>query len=235
MEEPGYTNNSTHGTIPLIEARKANEIIMRLLRQRLCMLCAALLSLGMFLALSGTTFAMPNHAKVVSSDPGINATIAQAPGKVTVTTAENMKPGPTNSNLFVYGPSGELISQGDAKVDLNNPTRMSVNIKPEKNGVYVVRWITMSSDDNDPAQGAYVFTVGTAAGSSTPQAQPTAIPRPPASTTPTANASNGSTSIWTAVITGLIALLVGLGAGFGLGRSRKAAIVVKEPEGTTVG
>ncbi|GCE24002.1 hypothetical protein KDK_78020 [Dictyobacter kobayashii] len=88
-----------------------------------------------------------------------------------MTTAENMKPGATNSNLFVYGPSGELISQGDARVDLNNPARMSVNIKPEKNGVYVVRWITVSAQDGDPDQGAYVFTVGPAASGTTTQPQ----------------------------------------------------------------
>ncbi|GLV55268.1 hypothetical protein KDH_21150 [Dictyobacter sp. S3.2.2.5] len=207
---------------------------MRLLRQRLCMICVAILSLGIFFALTGTSFAMPNHAKVSSSNPGINSTIAKAPDKVTVTTAENMKPGPTNSNLFVYGPSGELISQGDAKVDLNNPMKMSVNIKPEKNGIYVVRWITVSSDDNDPAQGAFVFTVGSAAGSSTQQAQPTPAPKASAPAAGAASSSNGGSSIWTAVISGVIALLVGLGAGFGLGRSRQPAPAANEPTRTPV-
>jgi len=207
---------------------------MRLFRQRLSMLCAAFLSLGIFFALSSTSFAMPNHAKVLSSDPGINATIAQAPTKVTVTTAENMKPGPANSNLFVYGPSGELISQGDAKVELNNPMKMSVNIKPEKTGVYVVRWITVSAGDGDPDQGAYVFTVGSAAGSSAPQAQPTAAPKSPGSTTAETSPSNGGLSIWASVIAGLIALVVGLGAGFGLGRSRKPTTTIEEPEQTPV-
>ncbi|GHO89760.1 copper resistance CopC family protein [Dictyobacter formicarum] len=206
---------------------------MRLLRQRLCMICATFLSLGIFLALSGTSFAMPNHAKVMSSDPAINSTIAQPPSKITVTTAENMKPGSANSNLLVYGPSGDLISQGDAKVDLNNPKQMSVAIKPEKNGVYVVRWNTVSSDDNDPDQGAYVFTVGSAAGSTTAQAQPTATPKSPATTAATST-SNGGATIWTSVISGLIALIVGLGVGFGLGRSRKATPSVNEPTQTPV-
>ena len=206
---------------------------MRLLRQRLYMICATFLSLGIFMALSGTSFAMPNHARVTASDPAINSTIAQAPSKITVTTAENMKPGPANSNLFVYGPSGDLISQGDAKVELNNPMKMSVNIKPEKNGVYVVRWTTVSSDDNDPAQGAFVFTVGSATSSTTAQAQPTAAPKPPA-TTATTSPSNGGLTIWTSVISGLIALIVGLGVGFGLGRSRKPASIVTEPTETPV-
>ncbi|GCE08381.1 copper resistance CopC family protein [Dictyobacter aurantiacus] len=207
---------------------------MRLLQQRLCMICATILSLGIFFALTGTSFAMPNHAKVSSSDPGINSTIAKAPNKVTVTALENMKPGPANSNLFVYGPSGDLISQGDAKVDLNNPKQMSVNIKPEKNGVYVVRWTTVSSDDNDPAQGAFVFTVGTATGSSAQQAQPTAAPKASAPAATTTSSSNSGPSIWTAVISGAIALLVGLGVGFGLGRTRQPAPTADEPTRTPV-
>ncbi len=74
------------------------------------------------------------HAAVVDSNPKMNSTItlAKLPTMLTVTTAENMKPGASNSDLFVYGPSGQLMSQGDATVALNNPMHMSVAIKPDK-------------------------------------------------------------------------------------------------------
>lgn len=195
---------------------------MRLPSSQLRLICLSVVSLGLFFTLIGTALASPMHAKVISSDPAANSTLKVSPKKITVTTAENMKPGAANSNLLVYGPSGELISQGDAKVDLNNPEKMSVDIQPEKNGVYIVRWTTVSAADNDPDQGAFVFTVGTSASSSTPaQAQPTTISKPAA--TPATHASDNTPANWIPIVTGLIALLVGLGVGVGIGRGRKPA------------
>jgi copper resistance protein C len=197
-------------------------IIMVHARQYLRFLGAALLSLGLFFAIVSPLFAQPNHAKVISSDPAINSVIKQAPTKITVTTAENMKPGATNSNLQVYGPDYALISQGNAVVGLNDPTKMSVNVKPEKNGVYIVRWYTVSADDGDAAQGAFSFTVGTAA-STIVTAQPTTAAQAPSSAS---TSSSSGTPLWVPIVTGLLALLVGLGAGLGFGRRRKS---VSEP------
>lgn len=169
---------------------------------------------------SGTVFA---HAKVDGATPGIGATVSTAPTSISVHTAENMKPGAQFSNLFVYGPGGDLISQGDAKIPLSKPNEMSVAIKPEKDGVYVVRWITVSSDDGDPDQGAFTFTVkssatGSTTGSSTQGASP-------AKAAPASNTSSFPTL--PVIITGLIALLVGLSAGFGIGRNRAATSTLK--------
>jgi hypothetical protein len=133
-----------------------------------------------------------------------------------------MKPGAQFSNLFVYGPSGDLISQGDAKIPLSKPNEMSVAIKPEKDGLYVVRWITVSSDDGDPDQGAFTFTVKSGATGSTTSSSTQAANTQKAAPV----ASTSSFPTLPVVITGLIALLVGLGAGFGLGRNRTAAPVL---------
>lgn len=181
----------------------------------------ASLSLLLFVA-AGTAFA---HAKVLSATPGIGSSIATAPTTVTVMTAENINPDPKLSNLFVYAPNGDLISQGDAKVSLNNPREMSITIKPSGDGIYVVRWITVSAEDGDPDQGAFVFTVKAgAAASSTGSASATTAGTPastPNSAT-SAQASSGS-PVLPAVIAAIVALLVGLGAGFGLGRRGAAA------------
>ncbi|GLV56064.1 hypothetical protein KDH_29080 [Dictyobacter sp. S3.2.2.5] len=188
--------------------------------QRLRLLSATILSLGLFFAFAGTALAQPLHAKVISSDPAINSVIAQAPTTITVTTAENMKPGPANSNVQVYGPDGALVNNGDAKVSLNNPTKMSVTIKPEKtNGTYVVRWTTVSAEDGDPDQGAFVFSVGSTSTGASTQTQPTPAPKPTAPTSTTASAS--STPLWISIVTGIVALVVGLGAGMGITRMRK--------------
>ncbi|MFL5665930.1 MAG: copper resistance protein CopC [Ktedonobacteraceae bacterium] len=170
---------------------------------------AALFSLGLLFVIAGTVSA---HAKVLDAIPAIGSTITQPPTKVTVHTAENINPNPKLSNLFVYGPSGDLISQGDASVPLSNPKEMSVAIKSDGNGVYVVRWITVSALDGDPDQGAFVFTV-----------KPTAAATPVASTGPTTTQTNtsgsGGTPLWATILIGVVALVVGLGAGLGIGRT----------------
>ena len=185
------------------------------MRRSLQGLSAIFFSIGLLLmAFVGSASA---HAKVLQSDPGIGSTIGTAPSQITVTTAENINPDPKKSNLFVYAPTGELISQGDASVPLNSPKNMSVKIKPGGDGVYVVRWITVSADDGDPDEGAYVFTVK--AGAAT-----TAAPAPAKPVTPTVAPNNTSNPVVPAIVTGIIALLVGLGGGFALGRNRTGAV-----------
>ncbi len=187
---------------------------------------ATVLSLGLLLFVAaGTAFA---HAKVLSATPGIGSTIATAPTTVTVMTAENINPDPKLSNLFVYAPSGDLISQGDAKVSLNNPREMSITIKPSGDGIYVVRWITVSAEDGDPDQGAFVFTVkagatGTTASSTGSAPATTAGTSTSTPSAATSTQASSSSSVLPAVIAAIVALLVGLGAGFGLGRRGAAA------------
>ncbi len=172
-----------------------------LLYRHFHLLSALVLSLGLLFAVAGAVLA---HAAVIEANPPMNSTIAlnQLPRTITVKTAENMKPGVANSDLFVYGPSGKLISQGDATIPLNDPMHMSVAIKPDKTGVYVVRWKTVSADDGDPDEGAFGFTV-TATSSSHAVAATTGTPT------------------WAPILAGIIALLVGLGVGIGIGRAKK--------------
>ncbi|QBD83309.1 hypothetical protein EPA93_48055 [Ktedonosporobacter rubrisoli] len=185
---------------------------------------ALLLSTGLMLIVAvGSASA---HAKVPSATPGIGAVIATAPTSVAVTTAENMNPDPRKSNLFVYSPTGELISQGNAKIPLDHPKEMSISIKASGAGVYIVRWITVSADDGNPNEGAFIFTVnpnkvmGTtrvAAKSTTPA---TKAPAPSAGTLP----------FVPLIATGAIALLVGLGVGSAIGRSRSNATLATTGE-----
>lgn len=188
---------------------------------------AAMIGLGLLCVTGGLAFAapaLPAHAKVLSSDPAIGSTIAQAPTKVTVFAAENINPDPTKSNLQVYGPSVDatdtLISQGNAQVSLSNPKEMSINITPNTghtNGVYTVFWKTVSADDGDPASGSFTFTVNANAVAATPTPAPSTTT--PASTN---NTSTSGTPIWVPIVAAIVALLVGLGAGLGLGRRKPA-------------
>jgi methionine-rich copper-binding protein CopC len=178
---------------------------------------ATLLSLGLLIMMVGIASAhstYPTHAKVLKAIPAIGSTIAQPPTTITVFTAENINPDPKLSNLFVYGPSGDLISQGNAKVSLNDPKQMSIAIKPEKDGIYIVRWITVSALDGDPDQGGFVFTVNSTVAATPTAATHAATPTPAASTT-----SSTSSTPLIATIVGVVTLLIGLGIGVGIGRN----------------
>jgi methionine-rich copper-binding protein CopC len=139
------------------------KILQRLLSYHLQLLCALVLNLSLLFITTGvtTTGVVLAHASVIGSIPKMNSTITlnRLSKTITVKTAENIKPGAANSNLFVYGPSGKLISQGAAIVSLKDPTQMSVAIKPDKTGVYTVYWKTVSANDGDPDEGAFGFLV----------------------------------------------------------------------------
>src|SRR5438128_9659340 len=177
--------------------------MMSTLHRRVQLLTALLLSLGLFFVMMGIASAhanYPAHAKVNKAIPAIGSTVSQAPATVTVFTLENINPTPSKSNLFVYSPAGDLISQGNAKVSLTNPREMSITIKPDKanlNGVYVVRWITVSAEDGDPDQGAFVFTMNTGAVSTPTPVATTTISTAPS---PTTTSGTGGTPVWLAIV-----------------------------------
>ncbi len=211
---------------------------MHILYHRIRLPLATLLSLlGVLCLMAGNVSAhtaLPAHAKVDKAIPAIGSTVTQAPTRVTVFALENLNPDPKKSNLFVYGPNGELISQGNATVSLSNPQEMAVPIKPNpssSDGVYVVQWITVSALDGDPDQGAFVFTVkaGAATATPTPEATtstPTPLPTiATGQTTPSTNSpipDTEETPLWVPIVVGVLALLIGLGGGFGLGRRNAA-------------
>ena len=197
---------------------------MRTLSHRLHLPLATVLSLCLLYLVTGTASAhavIPTHAKVTKAIPAIGSTVSQAPTTVTVFALENINPDPNKSNLSIYSPAGDLISQGNATVSLTNPEEMSITIKPDTanlNGVYVVQWKTVSAKDGDPDQGAFVFTVNTGAAA-------TPTPAVTATTSTTNTTGTGGTPIWVPIVVGIVALLVGLGAGLGFGRRSSASSV----------
>lgn len=102
------------------------------------------------------------HAQILSCTPGIGETVAKAPDMVTCKTSEAMDP--KGSSLSVVDATGMMVDKGDSKVDLNDPDRVTIAVSLDtamvKDGVYTVKWKTLSAADNDSAEGAFQFAVG---------------------------------------------------------------------------
>ncbi len=124
------------------------------------------------------------HSEPSICTPPIDSTVETAPDKVVCTTTQSMDP--ANSKLEVFDASGTQVDQGDSAVDLNDPDRktISVSLDPAKlsDGVYTVKWATLSTEDNEAEEGEFTFTIAGAGAQPTATATAAAEPTPAAGT-----------------------------------------------------
>jgi methionine-rich copper-binding protein CopC len=134
-----------------------------------------------------STAGVSAHAQYKSSDPPANGTVQKAPAQVAITFSEETDP--LKSGGSVADASGTTVSTG-FKVDLNQRTNMTIDLKPNlPNGVYTVKWNTLTDDDNAMANGTFTFTVQAAAtgtGTATTGTAPAATTAPATTTAATA-------------------------------------------------
>jgi methionine-rich copper-binding protein CopC len=104
----------------------------------------------------GTVFA---HAHYDHSDPAAGVNLNNAPTQVKVWFTEGVKP--AGSSLMVLDASGLPVSKSDSAVDASDAKLMTVSLNASvPNGVYTVKWKTISADDGDDADGQFQFSVG---------------------------------------------------------------------------
>jgi copper resistance protein C len=97
------------------------------------------------------------HAAFKSSVPAPNATVTTVPTQVVITFSEETSA--TKSGGSVTDASGATVSTG-FKVNLDDRTMMAIALKPSlPNGVYTVKWNTLTEDDNGMADGTFTFTL----------------------------------------------------------------------------
>jgi methionine-rich copper-binding protein CopC len=134
------------------------------------------------------------HADLESSNPPAGGTVAALPAKMTLTFAEEVKPG--SAVVEVTGPNGARADAGDADVDLTDATRktVSVSLFAGGPGAYAVHWETVSNTDNHPLSGNFTFTVSGSAAGATPAATPTEVSAADLTPTvePTLDPANGN-------------------------------------------
>lgn len=149
------------------------------------------------------------HAALQSSVPADKATVTTVPTQVALTFSEETSP--TRSGGSVTDASGATVSTG-FKVDLNDRTKMTIALRPNlPNGVYTVKWNSLTEDDNGAADGTFTFTIqaqATGAGTATTGTAPAngsatagTAPAPAATTAPTATAATVTPTATRAVTT----------------------------------
>jgi copper resistance protein C len=88
---------------------------------------------------------------------------------VTVHFAQHVNP--QGSNILVYDATHKQVSTAPATVVTSDLKTMTVPMKGDGDGIYLVEWHTVSADDGDADIGAFNFTVS-ASGKANPSAGP---------------------------------------------------------------
>jgi methionine-rich copper-binding protein CopC len=133
--------------------------------------------LGIVMAALMLMLALPvsAHAELKSSTPADKATLTTAPTQISLTFSEETSP--TKSGGSVTDASGAMVSTGFT-VNPVDGTKMTITLKPNlPNGVYTVKWNTLTEDDNGMVNGTFTFTVQVPSGSGATATTPPAAPR----------------------------------------------------------
>ena len=132
------------------------------------------LAIALCLAIFQIAFA---HAKLDHCTPAVDATVAQAPGQVVCVMSEEIDT--RLSTISVWDANGVQVDKKDAHVDLNDPDHKTliVSLDPAsmKDGIYTVKYHTVTPDDGGVTDGTFQFVAGSAATTSTQALTSTAV------------------------------------------------------------
>jgi methionine-rich copper-binding protein CopC len=134
--------------------------------QWLAALALAIALLGLPGSRSALAHAVPERA-----NPPMDTAVPVMPGTIEVWFSEEVNP--EGTTLEVLKLDGTKVDQGDAALDLQDPTRTRVTVSVHSgldNGEYLVQWTAVSMVDGDATSGSYQFTVD-------PAASPAALPQ----------------------------------------------------------
>ncbi len=113
---------------------------------------------------AGLVVAALAHAKLDHCTPAVGSTVAQAPTQIVCVMSEEIDT--KLSTMSVSDVSGSPVDKKDAHVDLNDPDHKTliVSLDPAlvKNGIYTVKWHSVTPDDGGITDGTFQFVVGSA-------------------------------------------------------------------------
>ena len=100
------------------------------------------------------------HAYLAESIPRNGELLSQSPAQIVAYFTEELD---SNSSMAVLDENGRQVDNGDGGVDLFDPDHKSMIATLSAGlpaGQYTVEWKALSSEDGDPTDGTFVFTVG---------------------------------------------------------------------------
>jgi methionine-rich copper-binding protein CopC len=101
-----------------------------------------------------------SHSLLVRSQPGQRSTVTRPPERVQMWFSERLEP--AYATASVWSAAGKQVDAGDATVDPNDATLLSVSTPNLGPGRYTVRFRVLSVDGH-VVESSYTFTVKAAA------------------------------------------------------------------------
>jgi methionine-rich copper-binding protein CopC len=101
-----------------------------------------------------------SHSLLVRSQPGQRSTVTRPPERVQMWFSERLEP--AYAAASVWSEAGKQVDGGDASVDQNDPTLLSVSTPILGPGRYTVRFRVLSVDGH-VVESSFTFTVRTTA------------------------------------------------------------------------
>jgi copper resistance protein C len=115
----------------------------------------AVAALGLLVLLLSATLASA-HASLVRSSPARRATVTAAPDRVQLWFNEAIEP--KFSSVSVWDAGGQQVDLADARVEPEDPKRLTVGLKPLGRGTYRVRFRVLSVDGH-VVESEFPFTL----------------------------------------------------------------------------
>ncbi len=128
----------------------------------------SLAACGLFALMLAVTMAGGSasaHAKLTSSTPADGSTVA--PGLTTVSMTFGEEASVTKSTAQLLQADGTAMAGVSSAVDKADRTKMSITTPALGAGKYMVKWHTITEDDNGIADGTFAFTVAAGGGAAT--------------------------------------------------------------------
>jgi methionine-rich copper-binding protein CopC/putative copper export protein len=103
------------------------------------------------------------HAQLVASSPGAGSVVAEWPGEIRLVFSEPLESQVTS--VDVLADDGTAVVTGAGEIDPADDHALVAAIPSLPDGVYEVRWLTLSAADGHTTEGTFTFGVGDVQGS----------------------------------------------------------------------
>jgi len=102
------------------------------------------------------------HADYERSEPVADAVLDEAPARVQIWFTQELFRRAGENKIEVYSADGARVDLDDVVIDDDDRKLATVSLPPTlPDGIYTVRWQSLSAEDGHDGAGEFIFTVGT--------------------------------------------------------------------------